>query len=1286
MSAATYAQHQSYSQPNNNGTDPAQQPSQADDQQYITTFFCRALYDYQSADDSSLSFRKNDVIEVLTQLETGWWDGLLGDERGWFPSNYVVVISDEEADVAFAASELQHAQQQGYTEQEPIPLSQSTSTLPSMTTTSTSSTSRSYTSQDQGNWLEGEVEFVPGRGAPEDALTVAARGPTQSSDFWVPQVTPDGQIYYVNTQTGQQSRDLPTEAEDELSDADFAAPQRSRSGSTAGTVYGRVNGGRPTNGGSAGFGIPKRSGTPEPWVRKLADDGLTYFYQNKLDGTVQWTAPDGAGAPRSNGHATVNQYKDPATRKREPETTRLHSQSSASYLSRSRSGSTSGPGGVYSDDSDVDVIDRSIPRSTNRSQASSGSRTVISRQPSSQNQSLNYGFSPGDLTAAEKSALALQASLAPPTPESLTDLSGIARQAVSSVISFIQAHGVSGREEEHRALEGRILDAVVAIRNLLSISSPPHGHISSSLYPKNVPTPESSAALQAMQAQLKPAQRRVTATLSKLVLAALAAQYDSNSFTSDAAARMEADAAELDRALVTGQIRRLRVQTVGQSSIASLQSLLEVISSINLSQTIDIDGMGGEGRAFGSDAYMQSVQRARALVRSVEAAVQALFDEGTSLFLAVQGYCSPRAPSAGSDDILSLSSFLKTDATTVLETFEMLLLIGQEQADKGQNDYRGSIDWRASRLLSLDPSISQTLGALSSFEEAEYDEADDVVGWELAIMKPKAKAFNPSDSLPDSIPNNTPVDIPEITIGSNRPRGASNVVDPSWKPAQHQQNDSIASITPPPSGGGSDDTMSLFPEDEVTVGGNSMNAVKSPSRADKLIRMLGDAPTHIIDKLNAEQKPWYLRPNYSETEIIIDPDGKVRGGTVQALVERLTAHEHSDTTFTKTFLMTYKSFTDLDTLFDLLAQRFWIQPPDGLNEKEMEEWKKLKQHIIRTRVLNTLKTMITDDDALDKDDMYILDRMKEMVTREEVVQLAAGKQLLALIERAQRGDNPRAKTTISLDPSPPVIQPRSSKKLKLLDFDPLETARQLTILECQLFMKIKASECLTRSREQKVTNDNIAAAIETTNKIAHWVADTVLDKEDSRKRALIMKHFISVADRCRELRNFSSMIAIVSGLNSPPIRRLKRTWEQISQKFMSMLGNCEMTIDSGKNFNNYRQLLQRITPPCVPFIGVYLTTLTFIQDGAPNNISGNLVNFRKRMKAAEVIQEIQKWQSKPFNFHRVDAIYGYIEESLNKFNDVRDVSDVFWNRSLEREPREREDEKMARLLQETGFL
>lgn len=75
-----------------------------DPNQYLTTFFCRALYDYQSRDASSLSFHRGDIIEVLTQLDSGWWDGLLHDERGWFPSNYVAPISEQEVEQELRAA------------------------------------------------------------------------------------------------------------------------------------------------------------------------------------------------------------------------------------------------------------------------------------------------------------------------------------------------------------------------------------------------------------------------------------------------------------------------------------------------------------------------------------------------------------------------------------------------------------------------------------------------------------------------------------------------------------------------------------------------------------------------------------------------------------------------------------------------------------------------------------------------------------------------------------------------------------------------------------------------------------------------------------------------------------------------------------------------------------------------------------------------------------------------------------------------------------------------------
>jgi hypothetical protein len=43
--------------------------------------------------------------------------------------------------------------------------------------------------------------------------------------------------------------------------------------------------------------------------------------------------------------------------------------------------------------------------------------------------------------------------------------------------------------------------------------------------------------------------------------------------------------------------------------------------------------------------------------------------------------------------------------------------------------------------------------------------------------------------------------------------------------------------------------------------------------------------------------------------------------------------------------------------------------------------------------------MITDEDALAEEDLFILDKMKEMISGPEVTHLGAAKQLLGLIER-----------------------------------------------------------------------------------------------------------------------------------------------------------------------------------------------------------------------------------------------------------------------------------------------
>ena len=87
--------------------------------------------------------------------------------------------------------------------------------------------------------------------------------------------------------------------------------------------------------------------------------------------------------------------------------------------------------------------------------------------------------------------------------------------------------------------------------------------------------------------------------------------------------------------------------------------------------------------------------------------------------------------------------------------------------------------------------------------------------------------------------------------------------------------------------------------------------------------------------------------------------------------------------------------------------------------------------------------------------------------------------------------------------------------------------------------------------------------------------------------------------------------------------------------------------------------------------------MTFIEDGIPSVIKRtNLINFAKRAKTAEVIRDIQQYQNVPYPLKAVGDLQDYILSNMQAAGDVADM----YERSLQVEPREREDEKITRLV------
>lgn len=108
-------------------------------------------------------------------------------------------------------------------------------------------------------------------------------------------------------------------------------------------------------------------------------------------------------------------------------------------------------------------------------------------------------------------------------------------------------------------------------------------------------------------------------------------------------------------------------------------------------------------------------------------------------------------------------------------------------------------------------------------------------------------------------------------------------------------------------------------------------------------------------------------------------------------------------------------------------------------------------------------------------------------------------------------------------------------------------------------------------------------------------------------------------------------MAIYSGLNNAALNRLRRTWDAVNQRHLQLFQNIKDILAPSRNFSRYRETLRKLQPPCVPFLGVYLTDLTFIEDGNTDRLRADerLINFGKRQMTADKIQEIVIYQSTP---------------------------------------------------------
>lgn len=441
-------------------------------------------------------------------------------------------------------------------------------------------------------------------------------------------------------------------------------------------------------------------------------------------------------------------------------------------------------------------------------------------------------------------------------------------------------------------------------------------------------------------------------------------------------------------------------------------------------------------------------------------------------------------------------------------------------------------------------------------------------------------------------------------------------------------------------------------------------------------------------------------PVESNAHLVFGKDGTtVVRGSLQGLIEHLLPNKtySPSAEYVYAFLLNIRMFANLaDILHELI--KFFIYEQNAKTENFRKEnrrkcasnvFKLLLQwcdefpgdfspDVMRSRLRELLELCCAADATLQMYRISLLQKLKEKLVSLEEMELQLSK-LQASI------DVTIAKTQTNH---------LSEDTFDLLDNDVLavQLAEHLSIIELEKLRSIRAEEFVyvfsltkfTKNEKTKpvYTSDRIKSAanvqnyVSWCNKLNDFVATEICKRKRLRARVRIIEYLIDVAKECLNMGNFNSCVAIISALNMPGIKRLRKTWAKVDS---SKLHALEQSMDPEKNFFSYRSTLEAAVWRCngmqyqvvIPAFCVFCRDLFAIHKYCKDLLPNEMLNFQAFAEFAQIVKSFTQWRSQQCLFDKDDELYNYIQTTVTYNDKNLDFA------SFECEPPETNSERTA---------
>ncbi|NXI05130.1 RGRF1 factor, partial [Pachycephala philippinensis] len=307
-----------------------------------------------------------------------------------------------------------------------------------------------------------------------------------------------------------------------------------------------------------------------------------------------------------------------------------------------------------------------------------------------------------------------------------------------------------------------------------------------------------------------------------------------------------------------------------------------------------------------------------------------------------------------------------------------------------------------------------------------------------------------------------------------------------------------------------------------------------------------------------------------------------------------------------------------------------------------------KEFVIRraatNRVLNVLRHWVSkhsqDFETNEELKFRVIGFLEEVIHDPELLtqERKAAANIIRTLTQEDPGDN-----QITLEE---VVQMAEGVKAEPFEnHSALEIAEQLTLLDHLVFKKIPYEEFFGQGWMKLEKNERTPYIMKNTkhfNDVSNLIASEIIRNEEINARVSAIEKWVAVADICRCLHNYNAVLEITSSLNRSAIFRLKKTWLKVSKQTKALIDKLQKLVSSEGRFKNLREALKNCDPPCVPYLGMYLTDLAFIEEGTPNYTEDGLVNFSKMRMISHIIREIRQFQQTSYKIEHQPKVTQYL--------------------------------------------